>query len=480
MADAFASLAPLEEHIKQLQGRKMRLLTEVEQVEQQILLAQLKFATLSNEAAPISRLPDELLTSIFALTRQEDTPRSKAFQVVASHVCAKWRAVATTTPLLWSEIQVILTFRNAKSKAEVDTELDRLNAYLTRSNSCIFSLKMEVIGNINLEPFLQLLGLQMYRCQRLSFSISNHSSPVSQLLHHFGSLEAPILQHLSIHIPYCRLFDYDTRQLDLVRANILQGGAPALQFLRVTGIAGHLQPPLSRLTTLHLDGSHMDGLSFEQFRDILQSTPEVINLSLNDLWVETPVISSPQISIPNLRCLRIRARPEYDLHSLLINLPVTQLESCAMSQIASFRPIEFTNVKSLTLEHCSLIPEDVGNLILGFPAIQSLTLVSGNPSSILFALGYPGTPIWWPKLKLLFLNDLFVRAIPIFLDAIHNRQATETPLERLYLDRETRKLLRSKKNLEEVNALLPVENHEDSSPWPAGLGYEDEDDGFWY
>ncbi|KAF9266489.1 hypothetical protein L218DRAFT_956264 [Marasmius fiardii PR-910] len=475
-----ASLAEVEEHLKQLQERRTRLLSEVEHVDEQILLAQSRRATFFNEAAPISRLPHELLISIFAITREEDTPRSKSFQVIASHVCAKWRAVATATPLFWSDIHVILTFRNANSKAETDVKLERLDTYLARSNNCNFRFNMGVNGNISLEPFLRLLGLHMHRCQSLSFVISNHPSPVLELQRHLSPLEAPSLEHLSIHVPYCRLVNHERKQFGIVDANILRAGAPGLHFLRVTGVAGHLQPPLSRLTTLHLDGSHMDNLTFEQFRNILQNIPEVVNLSMHDLWVDIAVVDSPScISIPRLRCLRIRTPPEYDLHSLLARLPVAQLESCVLSQIESFRPIEFTNVKRLALDNCSLTPAEVGDLILGFPAVHSLTLASGDHSTIIYALGFPGTPLWWPKLKLLFVNGLSGREVPLFVYAIRNRQATEVPLEKLYLDRTARSALRFKEEMEEVKALLSVENLKDIAPWPVGLGLEDEDDGFW-
>ncbi|KAL0573571.1 hypothetical protein V5O48_008385 [Marasmius crinis-equi] len=470
------TLKEVEEELRDLQSRKCRLLNEVEQIERQIELAGIRRARLSNDAAPISRLPHELLSSILLMARGEQKSRLKSLQVSASHVCGRWRTVAIGTPLLWADIRVLVTFKHATI---LDAKLDRLDTYLKRSNNRKLDLRMEVNGHIQLEPFLSSLSRHIHRCRRLVFAISNYPSPAHALLSHLSQAEAPVLEHLSIHFPCSRLYAYPKTQFDAILPNILQEGAPLLQFLRVTGTAGHLQPPLSRVTTLHLDGSEMNDLSFRQFRDLLQNTTCLENLSLNQVWVNIVPGDILSISVPHLRSLRVRGPPNFDLQSLLATLPLSQLENCVLSQVEIFRPVECPNVKTLALENCQFVGREVGDLIETFPAIESLTLSAGDPSAIFFALGFPGTPTWWPRLKRLFVFDLPVRGVPDFMTRIRDRQGMDVPLETLYLDRKSRGVLRLKEQLDEVKNLTVVENHEDTAPWPAGLGYEDDDDGFW-
>lgn len=70
---------------------------------------------LSSVTTPISRLPDELLVEIFlryrslwdrhrTFTRGEDIPHYGWIRI--THVCRRWREVATNAPLLWTDILV--------------------------------------------------------------------------------------------------------------------------------------------------------------------------------------------------------------------------------------------------------------------------------------------------------------------------------------------------------------------------------------
>ncbi|KAL0065272.1 hypothetical protein AAF712_007784 [Marasmius tenuissimus] len=472
-----SALHEVDEHLQGLHNRKSSLLNEIEHIERQIQLAQTRRATLYNDAAPISKLPHELLSSIFLMAREDYARGSPHLQVMTSHVSSRWRAVAISTPLLWTDIRVSLTLKNAKTPAALDSRRDGFVTYLTRSNSRPFNLRMECNGDFAIEPFLMALGTHMHRCSKLTFTISNHRHPALTLQNCLGLTEAPILEHLSIHIPDSRLYEYPKRQFSIIQPNLLETGAPALRFLRLTGMAGYLQPPLTLLRTLHLDGRSMDDLSFQQFRDILQSTPNLENLSLYQLWVT--ISPGAPITIPKLRSLRVRNVLEYNLLPLLATLPLPQLESCIMSQVIIFPPLECPNVKKLTLDDCSVVPGEVGNLIEAYPAIESLTISSGDPATIFFILGTPGNPIWWPRLKRLYLMDLPVRDVDLFVQKIRSRQATDSRLETLYLDRKSRGVLRLKHQLDEVKALVAVEKYEDTASWPTGLGFDDDDDGFW-
>ncbi|ESK95881.1 hypothetical protein Moror_12379 [Moniliophthora roreri MCA 2997] len=491
------SLSSTEELLKQLEQRKAALLSEVKQIDIQIQSAQLQRATLINQDAPVSKLPVDLLSAIFLMIRNQDTHRSKNFHLVASHVCSSWRAVVVGTPLLWSDIHINLSCARPLNQrllhSSIDPAYDRFTAHLVRSSDVLFNFTMSVNGAFDFGPFLSILSQHIHRCRTLFLRISNHPSPVSTLSQHLGNTAATNLQTLDIHIPPCCLFRHNEVQFDNITQPVLfrQGaGSPALQSVRLTGIAGPLLPPLAQITTLHLHGTQMQGVSCSQFFTLLQNTPLLINLSLDDVFVYMPSFTPPSPSpktntlAPHLRSLRIRCPDDYDLQPFLSSLTLDNIHSLCLSQIESFRPILFPNTKSLILESCSITTEEVGNLILAFPALESFTIISYAHEVVFFALGFPGEPTWWPNLRTLCVKDMQQKDFGMFMKMLRNRQNPErssAPLKVLRLDKRDKGLLRTKGHLDEIYDLVPVvERDEDArEPWPAGHGYDDPDDGFW-
>lgn len=72
---------------------------------------------------PVSRLPPELLVSIFSLLAADEAPtvryRISLGWIVVSHVCSHWRRVALDSPVLWANINFDL------SSWWIQTMLDR-------------------------------------------------------------------------------------------------------------------------------------------------------------------------------------------------------------------------------------------------------------------------------------------------------------------------------------------------------------------
>jgi len=99
---------------------------------------------------------------------------------------------------------------------------------------------------------------------------------------------------------------------------------------------------------------------------------------------------------------------------------------------------------------------------------------------LLLALGYPGVPVWWPHLKSLTVREIQPEEVTSLVDMVRNRKGFEHPLTKVCLDKRSGTLLQKKNLLEELQSMVSVElRHDDPEPWPAGLGYDDEDDGFW-
>ncbi|KAF9223847.1 hypothetical protein BS17DRAFT_705029, partial [Gyrodon lividus] len=116
--------------IASLQARKQELTKEAFQVQYSILTLQSRIAQITNETAPISRLPSDVLAIIFEESRrllhQWPGPRRPLpIEVQLSHVCARWRRVALSTPSLWTTIRVPIFHREIA-----------VRTYFQRCNQC--------------------------------------------------------------------------------------------------------------------------------------------------------------------------------------------------------------------------------------------------------------------------------------------------------------------------------------------------------
>src|SRR5258708_25602349 len=96
--------------IQRLQFRKDSLLQELESLDLDLKSQRAQFSRLINEDAPVYRLPNELLSSIFMMcaksptstwpseiTRIQMSPGFLPFQVAASHVSHRWRHILLYT-----------------------------------------------------------------------------------------------------------------------------------------------------------------------------------------------------------------------------------------------------------------------------------------------------------------------------------------------------------------------------------------------
>ncbi|KAI0048078.1 hypothetical protein FA95DRAFT_1678575 [Auriscalpium vulgare] len=164
-----------------------------------------------NTGLPVSRLPPEFLSIVFAILTliYIPAPTSKSLTwMYITHVCRRWRDVALNNPALWSTI--ILPFPLGARWAE---------AFLSRSKSSALTITKDREG---LQPLplrqseLALVQANLARTRSLCISAE---SAISALSH-----PAPILRTLDIDM--CGEWSL---------MDSLLGGAPALQHLRVTG-----------------------------------------------------------------------------------------------------------------------------------------------------------------------------------------------------------------------------------------------------
>ncbi|KAJ6570140.1 hypothetical protein DFH09DRAFT_1154124 [Mycena vulgaris] len=471
--------------IEALELKKSHLLREASQVDLELRCAKARHGRLLNQNAHISKLPNEILSHIFMICQQTPGPKAMhiSFEVLASHVSSMWREVATGTPLLWTAIVVKVRPRQLLAKKVLEWKLSRVRAYLARSGTCLFTTSFDIVGPFQVDQILNLISAHADRWLRLSISIKNPPAATLEIWEALRSLHAPALEHVSIWLTKLSMGGHHLIDTDCTPL-IFRGGAPSLKFVRLSGMAlGCLQPPLGLVETLHLSGYT---LSYASFRTMLDGIPTLLNLSLHRMHIINRPPDSTPILLPNLRALRVCGNLENESiqpHRIFRSFHAPALESLVLKDFDAFDEQTFPTVHTLTLHTCPFSAGEMFRMLRAFPALNTFRLDESLPD-ILDLLGMPdsasGQPPW-PKLETLAVTDMESGDVALLCEMLERRQTLlGTPLGRVYLDRRSRVVLRKKQRLEWLQkTVLQVDRHDGVYSWPEGLGYEDNDEGFW-
>ncbi|KAN0129624.1 hypothetical protein V8E53_012620 [Lactarius tabidus] len=236
-----------------------------------------------NTLAPVSSLPTEVLTAIFALlhepvassplTLPEEEPDHLQWIRVA-HVCHHWREIALNQPLFWSHVD-FATFTSAGA-AEI----------LARANMVPLTLEARVpIGLWNDARFSAFQNeLQAH------VSHTRHLDISAEPLHLRKTLEglitpAPRLEYLSLSSEEINNRSTETRVF--IPDNIFGGATPRLSGLVLRNCKLSWKSPLLR-GLKHLDiRSPFDRPGLSAWLDMLIEMPQLITLTLHEA---TPVL----------------------------------------------------------------------------------------------------------------------------------------------------------------------------------------------
>ncbi|KAG5642427.1 hypothetical protein DXG03_002801 [Asterophora parasitica] len=481
MSENATLLEETTKHIEALQSRKSELLYEVQQIEKKLQDAKARRAKLVNLAAPVSKLPDELIADIFLRchgTRVVMSPRAmgKPFEVSASHVSSHWRRVVLSTPLLWNAISLDIGLKT-RTRA-----LQRLSANLTRSGQCYLDISLHITTSHNIPEILSYLTPHAARWHRVSIAITSGS--VEDIYAPFYDVVTPALIHLSLRIGNPE-DDADSPRTEYSATcpSVLAQCSPLLKFVRIAGkVVGNLAPPLSAVQTLHVDAWPKNIMALSQFRAMFDSLPCLSNLSLTGLSIQlprNPLDASEPILLPILRSLRIRGNST-PCHRLLALLSLPSLESLSLHGIHSFDSSVIPTLHALTLDQCILSEHELQNMFRAFPCVSTLGIDDSTPGIYAMLRAEAGEKGPWPKLKSIALKHLPPADVAPFCLLVLGRASSTVPLSSVHLDRRSRTVLRAKDFLEVLRELLPVENCDYLAPWPAYLGYDDPDDVWLY
>ena len=267
----------------------------------------------------ISSLPPELLGVIFELALLSSKRRVQykvPFEVVLSHVCSFWRAVATTTPSLWTRIDLY------------SSRLDCAASYLQRSAQMLLDIRIDIYKTDKrilftsvhkrdalIQSIVKTLLPHIHRARSI-FLLSCYERTALKLLSYLHNSVAPHLQRLRMNIGHP-----DKSGPRTAGFKAFGGGLPQLTFLE-TDLPDCVPLTLQNLTTLHLHTlTHTLNLSYQYFFEMITAPPSLHNLSIQgslnaSLWP----VTGPAFPMNNLKALRL---PDDSLFSAKILIAIS-------------------------------------------------------------------------------------------------------------------------------------------------------------
>jgi len=442
-----------------------------------------------NSRVPVYALPPEILSWIFELGQalelgelhnlddsDIDDVSVSPFEILITHVSSRFRTVAIGTCKLWRSIDITRIH-----------SMESITTYISRSNGCGLWVRLDFGTRTPSTNELAKLGVispQLNHYHRLVIKTVDETMD-KPVIRPFCDRDAPMLEHLSISVE-------EVEGAFAANTVVLRGGAEKLSFVRLRGLAVPLfRPPLSVVTTLHLDQTLPLPIHYTTLLQILTASPFLAHLSVYGDIVDSPVwpTTIPPIELPNLRSLRICGISGMIYSSLLLGINAACLDSLVLKDAQEFdlenfwaspNMFKFPQLHHLTFCDFEFSSHVYADVFRAFPAITKFT-TSYSPSTplILSLLAQPveELDIPWPDLHTLtFLLNLYDD--DLIKDVVQNREAVGCPLVTLRLGTSHHpSTLRQYDWLRENVVLEEIEKLE---RWPAPDFSLDEDDILFY
>ncbi len=290
------------------------------------------------------------------------------------------------------------------------------------------------------------------------------------------NLDVPMLEYLSVRTnPLQNAGSQLYMNIPSLLPQILPS-APSLSFVRLSGTAlWMLQPPMSNIRTLHIEGCRSIYMTQQQFRTLMATMQCLVNLSISQLSINpsqdgsgyNPVLTS-------LRRLRICDEDSQSGIILsLVDLPV--VESLHLRNIEDFNSVPLPSVRSVAFESCPFSTNELWDMTQTLPAVTSLTM-DQSVEAFYALLEDTSVQLKWPDLKIMTIYDLIPANVQIFCDMVEKRRNAGHPLVCVRLNRRGRNVLKNKERLEWLCNHVVVESHDAEESWPPGLEFHDPDD----
>lgn len=308
------------DNIQGLERAVQQRKSELAKAEQAFRLAEAKLAQhrallnyQHNQMQPISRLPVELLVRIFSFVQNT---------VVASHVCSWWRAVALSSPRLWSSLHIhpskgpnhLASLLTRSQSQTIEVCFCPLPPIPTPSGASPYSLPptaTQYPEDLVLSPrVVEVLKPAASRFRVFELHASIPGTWLTLL---------PVLNERADNLAHFHVF---TTLADDVAKLRFFDGTPRLESVNMTGAYPAAHPGLlSNLTLLRLESvPHQHRPTTRQFTAVLRACPNLVSLSMLDAgptidnFMPTPGdpmddYFDPFLDLPDLQALAFR---DYD------------------------------------------------------------------------------------------------------------------------------------------------------------------------
>jgi len=420
-------LVELKKTQQDLEEQAEALSRELKDVQHALKTVSLQVITLTNELAPITSLPTEILVAIFAIFAED-------YNIMPlGRVIRRWREIVNGTPQFWSTIQFFIrSYYRDSSKEEY-----RLNLALERSRQFPLDANFRFYGDDILSEWVEesnplptslndlarsflarhLKALMPHACRIRSLTISMEwHGALYQILTAFQDVSAPLLERLVVYMPSLRGSDVVN---DSPRPFVfLKGGAPMLKSIELRNLTiPHCSPPLQNVTHLSLTSSNRrSAMSIIEFGTMLGALTSLDSLRLGgQVFVADPQVT-PTIAIPTLHSLYIASFYGHEpIDMRCFYLPILETLDINLFEISTSFPLpRFPKVRTL---HVACISKGLSD---NFPQVTDLHL-----SIIDTASAQLGDVHSWP-----FLRNLTVAEgkLTVLRSILNERIASDHPI----------------------------------------------------
>lgn len=237
-----------------------------------------------NESRPVNRLPPEIFVKVFEVREKEKDLD------VATHVCARWRAILTSTPYLWTKVD----FEHPA----------RANLYLERSNGALIDVTVGKSRDTIIGPVGTFIGATPWVVRMKSLCIQTDMEQIKKIAERLCQ-RTPNLKSLTFEgktrrYSYSSLGGTSAGGAIYVPREFLGRHAPSLESLtfRLVSPSVVFTFPLPKLT-------HIDWVA---------ENAHVVIEELLDLFV-----SSPQLEVIRMHVLIRRTQMHRPLRVVTLN-----------------------------------------------------------------------------------------------------------------------------------------------------------------
>jgi hypothetical protein len=456
-----------------LLASETHLLLQLAEIRSKITELESKRANIVNTNARINSLPDDVFLHIVNIgleldmdSNDPDSLHHEPFPVLVSRVSHRWLMTVLDAPLLWTRI---------RCKPSHYFALERLEAYLMRSQRCPLDIKFNISDVIDhSDPTVSkrvrsAVNMLVGHADRWkSFSIlAGSAAYLSYTFKALRRIRVPQLAQFAVE----KQFKGDLRPFPS-DFGLFTGGAPALSCvcLRDCNVLSDYLPNLTRITNLQLSYFSVWEL-FEdcnELRRMLATLPFLIHLSLPDHVAKDMRRLAVPIELPSLQILEITtSKPHTDvnlscMYKLCISLSTPSLTTLILnslgphdflelSRLSHDKPISlrYPTLRTLEIKWGYVIePNEHRNIIKdfmrAFSNITHLTMWSKDYDSQIDVVmkhltedagNSFGSHSLWPHLKSITIQSPFASDLDVISAMISARIAARRPIDTLILER---------------------------------------------